>query len=566
MTIGQDDIGKAGDIRTMFDNDELTDLPNEEILFDSLGFNEYSSDLSRLDIQDTEEDDNDYKDEFADSDSQIDDPIRIYLLQMANSPMLSREEELQVASQIEKSRKLFRQNVFSVDYMVNAAVQILREIQSGHLRLDRTIDISVTNIKAKQRFWNYLTPHLTTLDNILQRNQVDFRLMIDKRESKQVRREAFRNLRHRRLHAVRLLEELGLRTQSITQIYDSLLKLNQQMQKLYQRIRKCELLLKNELNEEKHCEIYLKWKKSRKRLHSIMRKTLESPLSLNKKVCRIQKWRQEFETAKRTFSSGNLRLVVSIAKHFRNRGLSFLDLIQEGNTGLMRAVDKYEYKRGYKFSTYATWWIRQAISRAIAEQSRTIRIPNHLIETMKTVRLATKELIQQKKVIPSIQDIAVHTGFSSEDIQSVIQMNRPPLSLDRPIEGYAESYFGDFIEDYRKVDPLNELNKDALREQLNQVLAVLSFREREIIRLRFGLADGYTYTLEEVGRIFSVTRERVRQIEAKAVRKLQHPVRSKLLCGFLDNYPPNSGPSSTITTTSTSIIADSGSGTSVSNF
>ncbi|MBQ7028847.1 MAG: sigma-70 family RNA polymerase sigma factor, partial [Thermoguttaceae bacterium] len=260
----------------------------------------------------------------------------------------------------------------------------------------------------------------------------------------------------------------------------------------------------------------------------------ETLATLDRKLAFVAQKRRDFESAKRAFSAGNLRLVVSIAKRYRNRGLSFLDLIQEGNTGLMRAVDKFEHKRGFKFSTYATWWIRQAISKAIAEQCRAIRIPNHLLETLKAVRKASRELTRQTRVAPTPQEIAKLSGLSPSEIRAAIQISRPPLSLDRPVEGSDESFFGDFLEDPRKNDPLVEMNRAALRERLDEALSALSFREREIIRLRFGLADGYAYTLEEVGRIFSVTRERVRQIEAKAVRKLQHPARSKPLSGFLE--------------------------------
>ena len=260
----------------------------------------------------------------------------------------------------------------------------------------------------------------------------------------------------------------------------------------------------------------------------------ETLATLDRKLAFVAQKRRDFESAKRAFSAGNLRLVVSIAKRYRNRGLSFLDLIQEGNTGLMRAVDKFEHKRGFKFSTYATWWIRQAISKAIAEQCRAIRIPNHLLETLKAVRKASRELTRRTRVAPTPQEIAKLSGLSPSEIRAAIQISRPPLSLDRPVEGSDESFFGDFLEDPRKNDPLVEMNRAALRERLDEALSALSFREREIIRLRFGLADGYAYTLEEVGRIFSVTRERVRQIEAKAVRKLQHPARSKPLSGFLE--------------------------------
>jgi RNA polymerase primary sigma factor len=272
----------------------------------------------------------------------------------------------------------------------------------------------------------------------------------------------------------------------------------------------------------------------RRELHYLMRITLESPATLCRRVSRTAQLQAEYDAAKRDLSAGNLRLVVSIAKRYRNRGLSFLDLIQEGNTGLMRAVDKFECARGYKFSTYATWWIRQAITRAIADQSRTIRVPVHMIDAMTRVRTVTRDLVQQNGCEPSVEQTAAAAGLSLEDTRCILKMARQPLSLDQPVGDHDDSYFGEFLEDHREDDPLYGFNQESLKHRLADVLSSLNHREREILRMRYGLTDGYAYTLEEVGKIFSVTRERVRQIEAKAVRKLQQPYRSRGLLGFLD--------------------------------
>jgi RNA polymerase primary sigma factor len=260
----------------------------------------------------------------------------------------------------------------------------------------------------------------------------------------------------------------------------------------------------------------------------------EEPEELEARMKAILRVFGEYEQAKRDLSGGNLRLVVSIAKKYRNRGLPFLDIIQEGNTGLMRAVDKYEYKRGYKFSTYATWWIRQAITRAIADHARTIRIPVHMIETMSKLRNISKALVQELGREPTVEEIAQKAKMSVSEARRVLKISRHPISLDRPVGESEDSYFGDFIEDESAESPTDTAAQQMLRDRIEAVLKTLTYREREIIKLRYGIGDGYTYTLEEVGRIFKVTRERVRQVEAKALRKLQHPVRARKLIGFLD--------------------------------
>ena len=273
--------------------------------------------------------------------------------------------------------------------------------------------------------------------------------------------------------------------------------------------------------------------KYRVELHRLMMETQESPRSLTERVKKVRRLYNDFENVKRQLSGSNLRLVVSIAKKYRNRGLSFLDLIQEGNTGLMRAVDKYEYRRGYKFSTYATWWIRQAITRAIADQGRTIRIPVHMIDVLTKLRRVAKTLEQETGRKPTPEETAMAAGVSLEETRRVLDIGRHPVSLDRPVGESEDNSFGELIEDNTFDNPLRLANHGLLRTKIDELLKTLTYREREIIRLRYGLDDGYTYTLEEVGRIFRVTRERVRQIEAKALRKLQNPVRCNRLEGFL---------------------------------
>ena len=266
----------------------------------------------------------------------------------------------------------------------------------------------------------------------------------------------------------------------------------------------------------------------------ILKATQETPNSLINRVNQLKGVYSDYQQAKRELSEGNLRLVVSIAKKYRNRGLSFLDLIQEGNAGLMRAVDKFEYRRGFKFCTYATWWIRQAITRAVADQSRTIRIPVHMVETMSRVRNVSRQLLQEKGREPTLEEVARRADTTIEEARRVLAMSRYPISLDRPVGNSEDSHFGDLLPDSAAESPATGASQEMLRNRINKVLKTLSYREREIIKLRYGLGDGYSYTLEEVGHIFKVTRERIRQIEAKAVRKLQQPSRSQELVGFLD--------------------------------
>ena len=266
----------------------------------------------------------------------------------------------------------------------------------------------------------------------------------------------------------------------------------------------------------------------------ILLTTRESRRTLRRRLDRLEDLQQRYDAAKRDLAAGNLRLVISIAKRYRNRGLSFLDLIQEGNSGLMRAVDKFEHARGFKFSTYATWWIRQAITRAIADQSRTIRVPVHMVDAMTRVRNMARGFLQQHGREATIEELAGVAGLTVEETECVWRMSRRPLSLDQPLGEGDEGSVGEFVRDRREEDPLQEINRQSLRASIGRALESLTYREREIIRLRFGLADGYSYTLEEVGSIFAVTRERVRQIEAKAVEKLRQPGSDVDLTGFVD--------------------------------
>jgi RNA polymerase primary sigma factor len=454
----------------------------------------------------------------------IDDPVRMYLTQMGEIPLLKREEEISLAKKIEVTRKRFRRKVLECDYALSNVVETLKRVHTGDLPFDRTVKVSLTENLEKDKILQRMPHNLKTLEHLMEQNVEDFTRSIDPRTTDEDRRKLRRTLRIRRRKAVTLVEELSIRTQKVQPLMKKLEQISMRMDECERQI--LDLAGNRGLKEEKADR--------EKELRDLMLITLEEPATLRKRVEVMKKRFTEYEQAKRDLSGGNLRLVVSIAKKYRNRGLSFLDLIQEGNTGLMRAVDKYEYRRGYKFSTYATWWIRQAITRAIADQARTIRIPVHMIETMSKLRNVSKKLLQEMGREPSIEETAKAAGISIEETRRVLKISRHPISLDRPVGESEDSYFGDFIEDDGAESPVSAATQEMLKDKIEQVLKTLTYREREIIKLRYGLGDGYTYTLEEVGRIFKVTRERVRQIEAKAVRKLQHPVRSRQLEGFLD--------------------------------
>ncbi|MCA9231582.1 MAG: sigma-70 family RNA polymerase sigma factor [Planctomycetales bacterium] len=457
----------------------------------------------------------------------IDDPVRMYLMQMGEIPMLTRDMEVSSAKQIESTRSNFRRTMLANDFVLHGAVELLQKVADGDLRLDRTIEISVTNIGEKKRTLKRISPNLATIRHLLAQNQVDFRITVNRQASQAEKHAAWRRLVCRRNKAVRLVEELKLRIQRLLPIMEQLHNISDRMTTVKRQLDHPEQLLhpglENEFTEE---------------LRYLMRITLETPQTLARLKHRCLRRKAAYDAAKRNLSAANLRLVVSIAKRYRNRGMSFLDLIQEGNTGLMRAVDKFEYARGYKFSTYATWWIRQAITRAIADQSRTIRLPVHMIDTMSKIRSVTADFVQEFGREPNPEEIAERAGLTIEDAKCVHKMTRQPLSLDQPVGDHEENYFGEFLEEKCVEDPLYDTNLEALKQRLEEVMEDLTYREREILRLRYGLADGYTYTLEEVGKIFSVTRERVRQIESKAVRKLQSPYRSRSLTGFLDGHEP----------------------------
>ena len=455
-----------------------------------------------------------------------DDPVRMYLKEMGSVPLLTREEEVEISKRIEKAQVQIERIIMRFRYSTQEAISMAQYLISGKERFDKSI--TEKEVANKQEFIQLL-PRLCLL---LKEEDEHLEQLLFKENQSHVKKEGLTDIHDdiekcrirtqaylRRLHCRHnIIEDFG---EVILGAYDRFLDLEKEIHELGPRA---------ERNKFAAAKLAAARRKLKKREFAAGR-SLED---FKKDVRMLQRWMDKSQEAKREMVESNLRLVISIAKKYTNRGLSFLDLIQEGNMGLMKAVEKFEYRRGYKFSTYATWWIRQAVTRAIADQARTIRIPVHMIETINKVLRGAKKLMMETGREPTPEELANELGITPERVREIYKIAQHPISLQAEVGDGGESQFGDFLEDTGADSPAEATGYSILKDKMNEVLATLTERERKVLILRFGLLDGKPKTLEEVGIEFKVTRERIRQIEAKALRKMRHPTRSKQLKAFLD--------------------------------
>jgi len=449
----------------------------------------------------------------------LDDPVRMYLKSMGQVPLLTREEEVEISKRIEDAEIRTCEIFNRMGCSTEAYLGLVHRLENQEERFDRIINDK--NVESREKYFKNLPRIISNIEKNYEALREEYKALS---KAKVADREPLeKSLEKIRTRLAKSYEKLYLKQKAIDDIVEIATVYHKELTDLRRKLDRSRSPKSKAVKDAK---------KRIKEIEQLQGMDEERYLEQHKE---LRLWMRRGLRAKTEMVEANLRLVISIAKKYTNRGLSFLDLIQEGNMGLMKAVEKFEYRRGYKFSTYATWWIRQAITRSIADQARTIRIPVHMIETINKLMRMQKQLVQELGREPTPEELSEEMTMPLDRVRAILKIAQQPISLQSPVGDSEDTSFGDFIEDKAADSPADMTGHSLLKERLQEVLTTLSEREQDVLNMRFGLTDGYGHTLEEVGRKFNVTRERIRQIEAKALRKMRHPTRMRKLEGFLES-------------------------------